>query len=258
MFIDKELLYMKGHSHSSAFAFTVEPFSEDYTGRLSWHVLGNHLLRCASLHAGSHGFGYEYMLTDNRAWVLSRLVIELDEMPRTGEPYVIETWVSRIFRQFTDRHFAITDGQGRIYGYATSTWSLIDLGTRQPVDLTTLENGGFAEKLIANSEPPLQAPGRIRLKAAEEVGTRQARYSDLDINGHVNSIRYIDMMLDLFPKSLFDTAALKRIEVAYSLESYCDDVLSFYKEETTPGTTLVEIRKDGSLPVVKAAITFGS
>ncbi len=255
--LNKDLLYMKGHPHSSAFDFIVEPFSEDYTGRLTWHVLGNHLLRCASLHAGEHGFGYEYMLTDNRAWVLSRLVIELNEMPRTFEPYVIETWVSRIFRQFTDRHFAITDGKGRIYGYATSTWSLIDLNSRQPVDLTTLDNGGFVEKLIPDSEPPIKVPGRIRLKDAEEAGTRTARYCDLDINGHVNSIRYIDMMLDLFPKSVYDTAAPKRIEVAYCLESYCEDVLSFHKEETAPGTTLIEIRKDGSLPVVKAAITFG-
>ena len=53
----------------------------DYTGRLSWGVLGNLLLRCASLHSAHYGFGYNRAEEDAYAWVLSRLVIELDEMP---------------------------------------------------------------------------------------------------------------------------------------------------------------------------------
>ena len=59
--------------------FEVEPFQEDFTGRLSWGVLGNLLLRCASLHATTHGFGYNRVEDDAYAWVLSRMVVDLDE-----------------------------------------------------------------------------------------------------------------------------------------------------------------------------------
>ena len=50
--IPAENTYLKGDPRGGIFPFVVEPFSEDYTGRLSWHFLGNHLLRCASLRAG--------------------------------------------------------------------------------------------------------------------------------------------------------------------------------------------------------------
>ena len=33
------------------------------------------------------------------------------------------------------------------------------------------------------------------------VSEYQTRYSDIDINGHVNSIKYIEHILDLFPRS---------------------------------------------------------
>ena len=257
--IPAENTYLKGDPRGGIFPFVVEPFSEDYTGRLSWHFLGNHLLRCASLHAGQHGFGYDDMQKSHHAWVLSRLVIEMEEMPTTGEHYVIETWVNRIYRQFTDRLFAITNPQtGKVYGYAFSTWALIDTTSRQPMDLAELPNGGFSSALI-EKEIPIAGPGRIRLKNTENaVRTRQAYYTDLDINGHVNSIRYIEMMLDLFPAKQFEASPVKRLEVAYSAEAYADDLLHFYQEPSAKGdATLVEIRKEEErIPVVKAAITF--
>ena len=96
------------------------------------------------------------------------------------------------------------------------------------MDLAELPNGGFSSALI-EKEIPIAGPGRIRLKNTENaVRTRQAYYTDLDINGPVNSIRYID------------------------------DLLQFYQEPSAKGdATLVEIRKEeGRIPVVKAAVTF--
>ncbi len=253
--ISNEHLYLKGDPKAGKFRFVVEPFTEDYTGRLSWRNLGNQMLRCADMHAGSHGFGYEYTHRTRHAWVLSRLVMEMQEMPRTGETYVIETWVNSIYRQFTDRLFAITSPDGRVYGYAFSTWALIDMDSRLPMNLDEMPDGGFQNTIIAQGVP-IGGPRRIRLKNPETVREVQAKYSDLDINGHVNSVRYIEMMLDLFPKSLYDKMPPRRIEVAYSIESYYDDTLTFVREGVSDNEYLVEIHKEAQ-PIVKAAITFG-
>ena len=58
-----------------------EPFHVDFNGRLTMGVLGNHLLNCAGFHANDRGFGIATLNEDNYTWVLSRLAIELDEMP---------------------------------------------------------------------------------------------------------------------------------------------------------------------------------
>lgn len=235
--------------------FSVEPFSEDYTGRLSWSFFGNHLLRCASLHAGSCGFGYKEMLESRHVWVLSRLVIELNSMPQTGESYSIETWVGRIYKQFTDRLFEIKSPAGNSYGYASSVWALIDIDSRQPMDLSAFsENKRMV--VVEERQIPIKGSSRIRVKSTTPIHVRQANYSDLDINGHVNSIRYIEMILDLFPKKQFDTTIPKRIEMAYSSESYFGEKLEFYLDDNENGSYAVEIRKNNGESVVKAALYF--
>lgn len=244
---------------SSTYNYCVEPFTEDYSGKLSWGNMGNLLLRCASLHAGEHGFGYPQMISLHHAWVLSRLVIEIDEMPTTGEHFSIETWVDKLYRQFTDRHFSILRPNGTAYGHATSIWALIDTSTRLPADLESLPNGGFTGVLIPERPAPIAAMGRIRMKQPQLVLTHKAAYSDLDINGHVNSIRYIELLLDCLP---FDTLKLrhaKRIEMAYCQEAYCGETLYVFQETDAKNADrqLFEIKVEERI-IVKGSITYGS
>lgn len=238
-----------------SFPFVVEPFSEDCAGFLSWRFMGNHLLRCASLHAGANGFGYEQMIREKRAWVLSRLIVDLEEMPRTGQRYFINTWVNRIYRQFTDRMFTVTDGQGKVFGNAFSIWALIDINSRRPVDLETLPGGDFSsavvdEKVEVNLHP------RVRMKMTEPVRELTARYSDLDINGHVNSIRYIEMLLDLFEPSFIKEHPMRHIEMAYCSESRSGDTLKLFRESLADGTFSAEIKKNEEEAVVKSLLEF--
>ena len=175
------------NQNASAYAYTVEPFTEDCFGHLSWGRLGNLILRCASMHAGQHGFGFEDMKRMGHAWVLSRLAIEMERPLPTGAHFEIETWVDRIYRQFTDRHFTVRLADGTVCGHATSTWSLIDFQSRQPADLTQLANGGFTHTLIPERPAPIAPVGRIRLVHASHTATHRAAYTDLDINCHFNS-----------------------------------------------------------------------
>lgn len=242
----------------STYPFVVEPFTEDYMGALSWGTLGNTILRCATLHATEHGFGYRQMIHVHHAWVLSRLVIEMEAMPRSEEHYAITTWVDRLYRQFTDRHFSILRPDGTAYGHATSTWALIDTSTRLPADLTALPDGGFTNVLVPDRPSPIAPMGRIRLKHPVVAGTHTAAYTDLDINGHVNSIRYIELLLNQFSAKEISRHTPRRIEIAYCQESYDGDLLTIYEDEDTldTGRRLFEIRKEEAGAIVKAAVCF--
>lgn len=242
----------------SDFDYRVEPFTEDVAGRISWGNLGNIMLRCASMHAGLHGFGYEDMIKGHHVWVLSRLVIDIDERPRSGEPFSIRTWVDKLYRQFTDRHFSVLRPDGSAYGHASSIWALIDTETRLPADLTQLPEGSFADILMPGTTPPIAPMARMRMKEPQLVATHKAAYCDLDINGHVNSIRYIELMLNRLDADAMRSRGVRRIEVAYCLEAYCHDELQIWTaaDEANPARTLFEIRKTTGEVVVKAAFTL--
>ena len=125
--------------------FVAEPFHVDFTGRLTMGVLGNHLLNCAGFHAAERGFGMTTLNENDYTWVLSRLAIELEEMPLQYEKFSIQTWVENVYRLFTDRNFALLSQEGRVLGYARSVWAMISMQTRRPADLLTLHGGSITD-----------------------------------------------------------------------------------------------------------------
>ena len=238
-----------------SYKFIAEPFHVDFNGRLTMGVLGNHLLNCAGFHASERGFGIATLNEDNYTWVLSRLAIDLEEMPYQYEEFTVQTWVENVYRLFTDRNFAIIDKDGKKIGYARSVWAMINLNTRKPADLLTLHGGSIVD-YVCDEPCPIEKPSRIKVATDQPCAKLTAKYSDIDINGHVNSIRYIEHILDLFPIDLYKSKRIQRFEMAYVAESYYGDSLSFFEEEVSENEYHVEIKKNGSEVVCRAKVKF--
>lgn len=237
------------------YSFVAEPFHVDFTGRLTMGVLGNHLLNCAGFHATERGFGIATLNESNYTWVLSRLAIELEEMPLQYESFSVQTWIENVYRLFTDRNFAILNKDGKPIGYARSIWAMISMDTRKPADLLSLHNGSIVD-YICQKECPIEKPGRIKVNQKELAGDVVTKYSDIDINGHVNSIRYIEHILDLFPLEIFREKRIRRFEMAYNAESYYGDTLAFYKEQVSENEYDIEVKKNGQEVVVRSKVIF--
>ncbi|MCK9161047.1 MAG: thioesterase [Bacteroidaceae bacterium] len=237
------------------YAYVAEPFHVDLNGRLTMGVLGNHLLNSAGFHSTEHGFGIASLNDEDYTWVLSRLAIDLDEMPYQYEKFTIRTWVENVYRLFTDRNFIILNKDDKAIGYARSVWAMISLKTRKPADLLTL-NGGSIVDNICDKTCPIEKPSRIKVKNSVPLASLKAKYSDIDINGHVNSIRYIEHVLDLFPIEYYKEKRICRFEMAYVAESYYGDELSFYSDEVGEDEYNIEVRKNGTDAVCRSKVIF--
>lgn len=246
---------MSEETKIGTYKFVAEPFHVDFNGRLTMGVLGNHLLNCAGFHANDRGFGIATLNEDNYTWVLSRLAIELDEMPYQYEDFSVQTWVENVYRLFTDRNFAVIDKDGKIVGYARSVWAMINLNTRRPADLLALHGGSIVD-YVCNEPCPIEKPSRIKVASDKPLAVLTAKYSDIDINGHVNSIRYIEHILDLFPIELYKTKRIRRFEMAYVAESYYGDELSFFSDEANENEFHIEVKKNGGEVVCRSKVVF--
>lgn len=231
------------------YEFLAEPFHCDFSKRLFMGHLGNHLLNAADFHSNDRNFGMNYLNTINKTWVLSRLAIEMDEMPAAYTRFYVETWVENAMRFFTNRNFKVTDVKdGRVYGYGRSVWAMIDTETRQPADLFDINDGDIKNYILSDKECPIAKSSRVRMNDnAELVRTIDTNYSDIDVNGHVNSVKYIEHVLDLWDLDWYKSHCLKRLEIAYVAESHQGDKLSFYREQDADGDYCVRIvRNDGT------------
>ena len=218
------------------YEFLAEPFHCDFSQKLFMSHLGNHLLNAADFHSNDRGFGMHYLNTINKTWVLSRLAVEMTAMPRSYDRFVVETWVESAMRFFTNRNFKIfstaAGGGEQVYGYGRSVWAMIDTGTRQPADLLSVNGGSLVEYVEKEKECPIAKSSRVKMTGeAALVRTIETCYSDVDINGHINSIKYIEHLLDLWDISWYSRYELRRFEIAYVAEAHLGDRLSFYVEQ---------------------------
>lgn len=246
---------MEKENKIGSYDFVAEPFHVDFTEKLTMGVLGNHLLNCAGIHAAERGFGIAELNENHYTWVLSRLAVEMEEMPRAYEKFSIRTWVENVYRLFTDRNFEIVNAAGKPIGYARSIWAMISMETRKPADLLALHGGGITD-YICDKECPIEKAGRVKVNEAEPVARYTAKYGDIDLNGHMNSVKYIEHALNLFPLEMFREKSLRRFEVAYVAESYYGDTLCFYREQVGEGEYDIEIKKNDTEVVVRIKMIF--
>ena len=221
-----------------------EPFHCDFSHHLFMGHLGNHMLNAADFHSRDRGFGMDFLNSIKKTWVLSRLAIEMDEMPCQYDKFYVETWVESAMRYFTQRNFRVVSEDGaKVYGYGRSIWAMIDTETRQPTNIFDIDNGAIVNWVEKNKENPMSKLTRVQMDDKTElVRTIDTFYNDVDINGHINSVKYIEHVLDLFPIDWYKEHPLKRFDIAYVAEAHQGDRLNFYQEQDADDALAFKIR----------------
>lgn len=246
------------------YEFLAEPFHCDFSERLFIGHLGNHLLNAADFHSTHRGFGMTYLNPIHKTWVLSRLAIEMKDMPQQYARFSVETWVEGAMRYFTNRNFRIADAEddNKVYGYGRSIWAMIDTKTRQPQNILEIHDGEIENYIEKNKPCPIDRLSRVQMSNnAQFVASVCTHYSDVDINGHINSVKYIEHVLDLFSFDHYRKYRVERFDIAYVAESYCGDTLCFYQEETEQNVFCVRITKkmtesNNEIEVCRSKIKF--
>lgn len=213
------------------YQFLAEPFHCDVTGRLFLGSLGNLMLNAADFHSSERSYGMRQLGMQHKTWVLSRLAVEMEAMPEAYTPFVVETWIESVMRYFTNRNFRVVGTDGRVYGYGRSVWAMIDTVTRQPQDILAVNDGEITRWTVADKECPIARSSRVKMGGnARLARTVDIAYNDIDMNGHVNSVKYIEHVLDLFPVDRYKERGVRRIEMAYVAESHYGDRLALWQE----------------------------
>lgn len=186
---------------------------------LSVAALTADLIEVATAHANSLGIGYTALLPEGIAWVLSRLAIQMDSYPQMHQTDTITTWVESFTRNFSERRFTVTDtATGRVLGYARSVWTAIDIKARNLGDLSH-----FIHKvpLAPGRECPVATRMRIPMPDESTAVTRTYKFnpSDIDFNRHVNTVRYVEMIINNRTLADYDRYLISRLELSFRHEA---------------------------------------
>jgi acyl-ACP thioesterase len=206
--------------------FTVGSFQVHPDGKLRMNSLADFFQEVAWRHADSADFGRN-LLEDNLSWILSRFDIKATNLPTWGESMKVFTAGRGLDKLFAFREFLITDLKGKPLARAMSSWVLLN---------TVSKKIHRADQIlpIALFNPQLKPdwqPDRIRISGKllieEEL---KVRFSDLDLNNHVNNTTYIRWVEDLLKIHQIDSSNLL---INYLAECVLGDEvkLELYKSE---------------------------
>jgi len=210
--------------------FRVQSFHMDPTGNAMLTTICNFLQEGASMHAEKAGFGFEHMLKQNQFWVLTRLKVIIDSYPHWMDELKLKTWSRGKNGIFYLRDFFIENDQQKPIIKATSSWAALSTKSRRPEVVAHLEDGlhTYAEQIALDERleklPEIQSPVLMR--------TRLIEFTDIDIVFHVNNVKYIEMIVNSYPKETLIKNRIHSLEVNYLGEALYNDIVSIYRDDS--------------------------
>lgn len=156
-------------------------------------------------------------------WVLLKYDITIYEYPKFRDTITVDTKVLGSKKFYGYRQNTIRNSEGKVIGEAFSTAILIDFEKRRPMRISSTQseiyglNGELAEVPTLDDLPKIQKEDYKK--------DYPVRYSDIDSNGHVNNVKYMEMAVDTLPRYILNEYNLFNIKV-------------LFKKETTDGDTL--------------------
>ena len=233
--------------------FTVRSFDLDLSSRLKISSMFGFFQEIAGKHADHLGVGYDRLIKDNMAWMLSRIYVKFHDFPSWKDELQLETWPLGMDRLFFRRDFYINCREKRIVS-ASSYWLLINLEKMRPCTIPVnedviLENSGrFA---IHGKMEEIPSP------AGDKFNELNITYSLLDRNRHVNNTRYADWVMDEIGFESLEKSAPRFFAIEYRQQVTPFDKVLVRHSKNAEGSYLVEgIIKETSKTCFRARVDF--
>jgi acyl-ACP thioesterase len=208
--------------------FIIRSFDIDCQNQIKISNLCSYFQEIAGHHADHLGLGFHQIRRQGLVWVLSRLEISFLMLPKWGDTITIETWPAGNERLFYRREFTV-----KLYEQetirASSFWLLINMETRRPKILPLPEEiekqnaGKYATEAMSEDIAPVNEGKGIIIPV---------RYNDLDLNFHVNNIRYVGWLTDMFSVDYFINHIPEFLRIDFKHEVKAGESVEIIKKDT--------------------------
>lgn len=141
-------------------------------------------------HAEALGWGDALLSPRNLAWVVVRQKLTIDRMPGEGERLCFTTWPGRNMHGLFPRYMEITSPEGESLIRLCFLWVIMDLEKR-----LMIQPGVLGLEMPAAEKEPLMPLPRLpkQLLAADRRESFTVPYGFVDVLGHMNNTRYLEM-----------------------------------------------------------------
>lgn len=208
--------------------YTINFFDVDSEHKCKFSSLGNFLWDVIISQSDSLGETKEGFAQNNCIWVLLKYDITIYEYPKLRDEIKVQTKVLGAKKFYGYRQNTIKNSEGKVIGEVFSTAILIDFEKRRPMRISAEQSEIYGLKEELDEVPALDDIPKIQ--KIDYIKNYPVRYSDIDSNGHVNNVKYIEMAMDTLPRSILTEYNLFNIKVLFKKETTDGDTLNISSE----------------------------
>lgn len=173
---------------------------------------------------GATGMTHQWLWDHGYVFLLSKVSIRFDRMPKADETITVSTWERGNKRASFLRDFEIHDAKGQKLIDARTEWVLVNPESRQIIRPASFEG---PRAILTEKQADTPDCKRLKFSEGDLVGNRLIRYSDLDGNGHVYNAVYADIAIDVLPSALWEKK-LRFYQINFIHEAKLGDTLSLF------------------------------
>ena len=199
---------------------TIKSFQTNKYGKASITSLFNILIEAAWAHAQVMDWGYDSLKSNNLFWVLSRMYFQVEKYPAWQDKITLNTWSAGTDGIYAYREYILENESGEVLLRASSAWLILDMENRKIFRLSDFRS--TFPKLIELRA--CRNPKRIKPDThSENLNYYPVLFSEIDINQHFNSVKYVERVLDDFGVDFLNAYEPAELEVNYLKEGQAGD-----------------------------------
>ena len=175
--------------------------------------------------AGRHceilGLGKKQMDDLGLVWVLSRVKVQMNKLPQYGDIVNVETYPTACRHLFYPRANVFRDESGEEIGYANSLWLLMDKSSRKITQSTEVQK---CIPDVSHLRSRIGLPSTVSsLDGQVQMRTFTPRFTDFDLQQHVNNTKYLDFCCDALGHERMSQYWIHSFDVNYESEILPDE-----------------------------------
>lgn len=188
------------------------------------------------------------LMKNNSAWVFYKYDINMFKYPSYRDIISIKTEPIGFKKFYAFRKYYIRSEKGELLGEAVALFFMINLEKRRPMRIPPEYYELYSVE--SDLEKNIKMDDIIKVQEEDYFKEFNTRYSDIDSNGHVNNVKYIEWAIESVPLHIVKAYEIKRMKVVFEKETtYGDSVhvaATVIKEDEENVITVHSIKsKDG-------------
>jgi len=229
----------------------VKSYHTNQYGKASIGSLFNILIEAAWAHAQVMDWGYDSLKSNNLFWVLSRMYFQVEKYPAWQDKLILNTWSAGTDGMYAYREYIVENDRREVLLWASSAWLILDMETHRIFRLSDFR-ATFPKYTESNA---CRNPKRIKPDAhPEAMNYSPVLFSELDINKHFNSVKYLERVLDDYGILFLNAFEPAELEVNYLKEGQAGDQIAVTRTQNTDNeylNCLVRQSDDADLCVMR-------